>query len=66
MIIQVGYKEWDTRDWIVTSDTGERFLICPDCRSGLFLKHYDRACGTMALSFCPYCGKERKKLVKHS
>ena len=61
MIIRCGYKDWDTRDWILTTDTGQKFLRCPDCQSGIFLEHYAKACGTAALSFCPYCGKHREK-----
>ena len=61
MIISCGFKDWDTRDWILTTDTGQKFLRCPDCQSGIFLEHYAKACGTAALSFCPYCGKHREK-----
>ena len=66
MKIKIGYKEWDTRDWIVTADSNQKFLQCPDCHCGIFLDWYDRACGTDALNFCPYCGRERKKVVKNS
>ena len=62
MKIKCSWKEWDTRDWKVTTDTGQKFLICPDCSCGIFLEAYDKACGTNALNFCPYCGKERKKV----
>ena len=61
MKIKIGYSEWDLRDWILTTDTGQRFIRCPDCQSGIFLEQYAKACGTEALNFCPYCGKERAK-----
>ena len=59
MIVKIGYKTWDTKDWIISKDLDERFLICPDCGCGIILKPYNSACGTDALNFCPYCGHKR-------
>ena len=59
MKITIGYKTWDTKDWVITKDLGSRFLFCPDCGCGILLDPYNMACGTEALNFCPYCGQKR-------
>lgn len=59
MIVKIGYKKWDTRDWIQGEELGDKTLACPDCGCRIILKYYDMACGTGALRFCPYCGKRR-------
>lgn len=59
MIVKIGYKKWDTRDWIQGEELGDKALACPDCGCRIILKYYDMACGTGALRFCPYCGKRR-------
>lgn len=64
MKIKLGYKEWNTWDWGITVDLGARKLECPDCGCGIFIDDYNRACGTDALNFCPYCGKQRRPEVK--
>lgn len=61
MKIKLGFKTWDTRDWVLGEELGDRCLRCPDCGCGIILRFYDMACGTMALNFCPYCGKKRKE-----
>ena len=41
--ITIGYKTWNTKDWIISKDLDERFLICPDCGCCIILKPYNSA-----------------------
>lgn len=42
--------------WGVEIDTGAEMYVCSSCKCRMIKKDYDRATGTNAKSFCPYCG----------
>ena len=42
--------------WSVEIDTASEMYVCSSCKCRMIKNDYDRATGTRAKNFCPYCG----------
>ena len=47
--------------YIVTWDTGQKMLECPECENRIQAYPFTYAVGNLGYRFCPYCGENVQK-----
>jgi len=54
-------REPFSNDYVHEIDNGTPMLKCPDCGCRIQSNPFSFAVGNLGYSFCPYCGKDRRK-----
>jgi hypothetical protein len=55
------YREPNPNTYIKAIDCGSQMLECPECKCRIIYNAFTYAVGNRGFSFCPYCGKDRRK-----